>query len=134
MQEVRQETTRIVQQNPVQSQGSYQKKKFIFRTYQIIWYFLGVIEVLLGFRVVLKMHGASPVSLFVNFVYGLSEPFARPFAGIFGVTVPTTRSVVEWSTFVAMVVYALIAYGLVELIQLVKPTNPEEVEEGVSDK
>lgn len=30
-----------------------------------------------------------------------------------------------------MIVYAVIAYGLVYLFQLVKPTTPEEIEEGV---
>ncbi|MDO8269898.1 MAG: hypothetical protein Q7T54_04485, partial [Candidatus Levybacteria bacterium] len=40
-------------------QKVYEKKKTIFRFNQIIWYVLGVIEVLLVFRLVLKVLGAN---------------------------------------------------------------------------
>ena len=109
---------------------TYQTKKAIFRTYQIIWYILGVIEVLLAFRFVLKLLGASTYSGFTNFIYSVSDPLALPFAGILGIT-STSASVLEWSTLIAMSVYAVVAYGLVELLQLIKPTNPQEVEQNV---
>ncbi len=120
---------------PVQTehpQKVFQKKKVIFRTYQIIWYIVGVVEFLLGFRMTLKALGANPFSGFANLIYTLSDPLALPFSGIFGITyVPQERAVFEWSTLVAAAVYALIAYGLVELIQLIKPVSPEEVEQTV---
>lgn len=110
----------------------YQKKKAIFRTYQIIWYILGVIEVLLIFRFALAMMGANPASGFASLIYTISAPFAIPFRGILGVSaVPTTGSVFEWSTLIAMVVYAIIAGGIVQLLQLFKPTTPQEVSEAV---
>ena len=112
---------------------TYQTKKAIFRTYQIIWYILGVIEVLLAFRFVLKLLGASTYSGFTNFIYSVSDPLALPFAGILGTT-STSASVLEWSTLIAMAVYAVIAYGLVELLQLIKPTNPQEVEQNVDSQ
>ena len=59
-------------------QKTYQTKKAIFRSYQIIWYFLGVIEVLLAFRVILKFLGASTFSGFTNFIYAISSPLALP--------------------------------------------------------
>ncbi len=121
-------TPPIVSEHP---QKAYEKKKAIFRTYQVIWYILGIIEVLLGFRVVLRMLGANPQAGFANLIYSLSSPLTLPFSGI----LPTTageNSVLEWSTFVAMIVYVLLAYGLVELLQFIKPTNPQEVEENVS--
>lgn len=108
----------------------YQTKKAIFRTYQIIWYFLGVIEVLLGFRFLLKLLGANPLSGFVDFIYTISDPFALPFAGMLRVTA-TSEAVLEWSTLIAMVVYAIVAYGIVALLQLIKPTNPQEVSQNV---
>ncbi len=128
--ESQQTTTKSVvggQQEP----GGYQKKKVIFRAYQLIWYILGVIEVLLVFRILLKLLAANSASGFVAFIYNVSDPIALPFAGIFGITVSKT-SVLEWSTFVAMAVYAIIAFGIVQLIQLIKPTNPGEVERGVN--
>lgn len=114
-------------------QKVFEKKKTIFRFYQVIWYVLGIIEVLLGFRMLLKALGANPFSAFVTIIYALSDPLALPFQGIFRATV-TGGSVFEWSTIFAAAVYALIAYGLVELFQLVKPVTPEEVEQEVDEQ
>jgi len=128
-------TTKVVK--PAVSTGSPQKtydtKKAIFRTYQIIWYILGVIEVVLAFRFMLKLLGANSQSGFTNFIYAVSDPFALPFAGILGITGGTV-SFLEWSTLVAMAVYAVVAYGIVALIQLVKPTNPQEVSQTVDNQ
>lgn len=110
----------------------FQKKKKIFRSYQIIWYVLGIIEILLGFRMVLKALGANPLSGFATLIYALSDPLALPFAGIFGTTI-TQRSVFEWSTIVAAAVYALIAFGIVQLIHMSKPVTREEVEQTVDE-
>jgi hypothetical protein len=111
-------------------QKVYQTKKAIFRTYQIVWYILGFIEVLLGFRIFLKMLAANPYSGFTNLIYSVTDPLALPFYGVFGVTV-SEGSVLEWSTIVAGIVYLLISYGIVQLMQLVKPTNQSEVEQTV---
>jgi hypothetical protein len=113
-------------------QKTYDTKKAIFRTYQVIWYILGVIEVVLAFRIILKLLGANTESGFTNFIYAVSNPFALPFAGILGVT--GSVMILEWSTLVAMAVYAIVAYGIVALFQLVKPTNPEEVSQSVDNQ
>ena len=114
-------------------QKEYETKKVIFRTYQIIWYILGIVEVVLAFRILLKLLGANPGSGFTSFIYAISNPFALPFAGILRVSAGSGM-VLEWSTFIAMAVYAIVAYGLVALFQLVKPTNPVEVEETVDSQ
>lgn len=122
-------TPGVVTEHP---QRVFEKKKTIFRLYQVIWYILAVIEVLLAFRVALKALGANSISMFVSLIYALSAPFAIPFLGIF----PTSASgsmVFEWSTIIAAIVYALIAYGLVHLLQLVKPVTPREVSEVVDE-
>lgn len=113
-------------------QKEYKTKKAIFRTYQIIWYIVGVIEVLLAFRILLKLLGASTQSGFTSFIYSISSPFALPFAGILGKT-GISGMILEWSTFIAMAVYAIVAYGIVMLFQLIKPTNPEEVDQSVDN-
>lgn len=112
--------------------GAYKQKKVIFRAYQIIWYILGIIEVLLVFRFILKMFAANPASGFANLIYTLSQPFVAPFNGLFNIAV-VQGSVFEWTTIVAGVVYAIIAYGLVKLFQLIKPTNPREVSQKVDE-
>jgi len=113
-------------------QKTYETKKAIFRTYQIIWYILGIIEVVLAFRVLLKLLGANAGSGFTNFIYTVSDPFALPFAGILGVT--GSVMILEWSTLIAMAVYAIVAYGIVALFQLVKPTNPQEVDQTIDNQ
>lgn len=114
-------------------QKTYQTKKAIFRSYQIIWYIVGVIEVLLAFRLMLKLLGASTLSAFTNFIYAISNPFALPFAGILGTTA-SSDLVLEWSTLIAMAVYVILAYAGVELLRLVKPTTPQEVELAVDNQ
>ena len=111
-------------------QKVFEKKKAIFRFYQIIWYILGIIEVLLGFRMALKAIGASPFSGFVSLIYSVSNPLAIPFQGIVRSTVNGT-SILEWSTIVAALVYLVIAYGIFALFQFIKPVSKQEVEQGV---
>lgn len=126
-------TTKTVTPPPVKTehpQKVYDTKKTIFRTYQAIWYVLGVIEVLLLFRVILKALGANPFSGFASLVYMISDPFALPFYGIFRISV-VEGQVFEWSTIVAGVVYLIIAYGLIEFMQFLKPTTPQEVDSSV---
>ncbi len=128
------QTTKTVTPPPVQTehpQKVFEKKKVIFRTYQVIWYILGLIEVVLAFRIFLRMSGAYP-SGFTNLIYSLSAPFALPFRGVLKTT--DEVGVVEWSTFIAMLVYLLLAYGLVQLLQFIKPVTPQEVEKEVDSK
>ncbi|MBI3573052.1 MAG: hypothetical protein HY092_02535, partial [Candidatus Kerfeldbacteria bacterium] len=45
----------------------YTRKKRIFYSYQIIWYVLSLMEIILSFRFVLKLLGANPSSGFATF-------------------------------------------------------------------
>ncbi len=113
-------------------QRVFEKKKVIFRSYQIIWYILAFVEILLGFRLTLKALGANPFSGFVNLIYTLSDPLSVPFSGILRSSV-SGNSVVEWSTIFAAIVYLLLAWGLVNLLQFIKPVTQKEVEETVDN-
>jgi hypothetical protein len=87
----------------------------------LVYFFFGLLEVLLAFRLVLKLTGASIYSAFVGLIYGLTGIFILPFEGIFhrgyapGVE---TTSVLEPSTLVAIVVYAVLAWGIVKLVRI----------------
>lgn len=124
-------TTKTVDTTPnVQTehpQKVYETKKTIFRTHQIIWYLLGIVEVLLGLRLALKVLGANPFSGFTQLIYGITDFFVLPFTGILRSPV-VGNSVFEWSTLIAALIYALVAYGVVHLILMIKPVTPEEVE------
>jgi hypothetical protein len=87
----------------------------------LIYFFFGALEILLAFRLVLKLMGASITSSFVGLIYGLTGIFILPFEGIFrsgyaqGVE---TTSVLEPSTLVAIIVYAVLAWGIVKLARI----------------
>lgn len=108
-------------------QRVYAKKKTLVRFNQIIWYIVSLVEVLLLFRIILKALGANPASGFASFIYTITTPFTAPFNGIFGVSV-TGNSVFEWSTIIAGVVYACVAWGSVYLLDIMYPITPRDVE------
>ena len=87
----------------------------------LIYFFFGALEILLAFRLVLKLMGASMASGFVGLIYGLTGIFILPFEGIFrrGTTQGIeTTAVLEPSTIVAMIVYAVLAWGIVKLVHI----------------
>ncbi len=88
--------------------------KPLYRGTQIVWYILGLFEILLAFRFVLKLLGANAGAGFTSFIYGATGWLTAPFRAVF----PTTRlegSVFEWTTLLAMAVYWLIAYGILRI-------------------
>jgi hypothetical protein len=89
-----------------------------------------MVEVLLAFRLVLKLTGANVLSSFVNFIYSISGIFIAPFEGIFrrgyapGIE---TTSVLEPSTLVAIIVYVVVAWGIITLVSILSG-EPQEME------
>ena len=87
---------------------------------RVVWYVAGVIIVLLALRFLLFMLGANRDSGFVDFIYNISAVFAAPFYGIF--PAPTYgQFFFDTASLVAMLVYALIAWGLARLFTLNAP-------------
>lgn len=87
---------------------------------RIIWWILGVVEVLLGLRFVLELLGANARAPFVQLVYAISDVLMIPFTAVFR-TSRVAGATFDWSTLLAMVVYALIAWGLVSLVRALSP-------------
>jgi hypothetical protein len=90
----------------------------VTRAKQVIYFIFGVINVLLVMRFVLLLLGANEVSPFVNLIYSLSRAFVLPFRGIFGEP-DLGASVIELAALVGIVVYSLVAYGLVRVVELI---------------
>ncbi len=99
--------------------------KPIYRGTQIVWYILGLLEILLAFRFVLKLLGANPDAGFTNFIYGATHIFAAPFIDVFSVTYQN-GSIFEWTTLLAMFVYWLIAMGIINLFLMGKTVSTPE--------
>lgn len=88
---------------------------------RIVWYVVGVIIVLLAMRVVLQLLGANDNASFVSFIYTVSNVFAAPFYGIFGYQPTYGKSYLEISTIVAILVYAIVGWGIARLATITRP-------------
>lgn len=86
-----------------------------------VWYIIGFIIALLALRMILLLLAANENNAFVGFVYALSGVFAWPFYGIFNYQPAYGSSVFEVSTLVAIIVYALIGWGVARLFTLTSP-------------
>jgi hypothetical protein len=83
----------------------------------IVWLIIGVIEVLIGLRIILRAMDANPANPFANFVYTVTAPLLAPFFGLTG-SPAAGGAVLEVSSFVAMIVYFLIGWLIVSVIWL----------------
>lgn len=88
-------------------------------------FFIGAVEVILGLRFLLKLFGANASNGFVSWVYEMSGVLLDPFRGIFPSKVFENQYVLEFSTLFAMMVYALLGLLVVWLINSI--AAPEEV-------
>lgn len=100
------------------------------QTVEYIIYFLsGFLEILLVFRLILKMTGANMGGMFVNFIYGLTGIFITPFRGIFSQAVSPgieNTAVFEPATLIAIIVYAVLSFGIVKLFRILSGKKPQE--------
>lgn len=86
----------------------------------LVYFVAGVVEILLAIRFVLEIVGASAVSSFVSFIYNLSDPLVAPFYGMFSTHPNFTISRFDFETLAAMVVYAVVAYILATIFNLLR--------------
>jgi hypothetical protein len=85
---------------------------------QFVWIVAGIIEALIGFRVVLKLIAANPNNDFAHFIYSFSALFLGPFFGLTGS--PQAGGVVlEIPSLIAMLVYAVVAWAIVRVVWLI---------------
>ena len=86
-----------------------------FKATQLIWLFLGILETMLALRFIFKLIGVNAANTFATFLYNLTDFFVAPFASLTGA--PAAGGMVfEFSTIIAMIVYALIGWGLERLV------------------
>ncbi|HEY8695915.1 MAG TPA: hypothetical protein VIR57_24595 [Chloroflexota bacterium] len=84
---------------------------------QLVWLCAGIVEALIGLRVLLKLIGANPNNAFAAFAYNAAALFLAPFFGLTG-SPAAGGSVLEVPSIIAMLVYAFVAWGLVRVIGL----------------
>lgn len=87
-----------------------------YLTTSLISIFVGLVELFLALRFVLKLFGANAANGFVNWVYEMSGVLLEPFRGIFPIRVYENSFVFEFSTLFAMLMYAILATLLLALL------------------
>jgi hypothetical protein len=99
--------------------------KPLYRGTQIVWYILGLLEILLAFRFALKLLAANQSAGFTSFIYNVTHVFALPFNSVFRVTA-VENNVFEWTTLLAMVVYWIVAMGIIRFFLMSKTVSTPE--------
>ncbi len=90
---------------------------------RLVDFFIGLAELVLILRVVLRLFNASQGASFVNWVYQTSGTLLAPFRGIFPTEVLHRGYVLDVSALFAVLVYAFIGYLLIELIGFTPSTS-----------
>lgn len=86
-----------------------------YRLTQLVYWVFGLVEGLIAIRLILKALGANPSAGFSEFIYGITAPLVAPFMGLFS-NPAYQNSVLELSSIVALVVYALVAWLIGRLV------------------
>lgn len=107
--------TNYQQVSTTQQEPGREQRLFTFKATQLIWLGLGLLEALLALRLFLKLIGANAANPFAGLLYSFTDLFLIPFVGLTG-TPATGNFVLEISTVIAMIVYALVAWVIERLV------------------
>ena len=91
----------------------------IARIINIVYFLFGAVELLLAVRVILHLIGANPGNGFANFINVLSAPFVALFASLLQNPALNETAVLEVTTIIAMLVWAIVGWLVGRLIWLV---------------
>lgn len=95
---------------------------------QFIYLITGLLELGLGLRILLKLIAANAANPFAQLVYGVTDLFVWPFQGLTITPTASNGMTLEISTFFAMVIYAVAAWGLVKILYLLfSPSSSRSV-------
>jgi hypothetical protein len=117
--------SRVSETRTTQREPERERRIFTFKATQLVWLLFGMLEALIALRIGLKLIGANPDSPIAALIYGFTSLFLAPFEGLMG-TPAAGGMVLELSSVIAMVVYALIAWALERLIWVLfyRPRGP----------
>ncbi len=94
----------------------------VYRTSQVIYFALAVLETLLIIRIILRLLAANASAPFTELVYGITYPFVALFSGVFS-SAGAGGSVFEPSSLLALIIYPLVAWLIVRVIRLAAERN-----------
>ncbi|MBE0411844.1 MAG: YggT family protein [Anaerolineales bacterium] len=109
--------TKYKEVRTTQHESGQEQRVATFKATQIIWLLFGLILGLIGLRVVFKLIAVNPDNPFAALLYKVSDFFVAPFASLTGA--PTAGGMVlEISSIIAIIVYLLIAWALVRVVDV----------------
>lgn len=115
------------QEEALQLQREEQRLELARRTTASTWiinsiyFFVGLLEILLGLRLLLRISGANPDNTFAQVIYNLSDPFVAPFSTLFISPVSDQGgNIFDVNVLIAIVVYALLGWIAVWLVRLIQ--------------
>lgn len=95
-----------------------EERRTLLKISQFIWLGFGVIEGLIGLRLLLKLMAANPNNPFAILVYSLSDLFVWPFLGL-TVTPAANGVVLEISSIIALFFYVLLSVLVERMIWII---------------
>ncbi|HTX78995.1 MAG TPA: YggT family protein [Longilinea sp.] len=88
------------------------------RITRFIYLAFGILESLIGLRVILKLIDANPANTFARLLYEVTDLFLKPFISL--VVNPASGGLVlEITSLIAMVVFAMICWMIDQLVRLI---------------
>jgi len=90
------------------------------RATQLIWLVFGIVEGLIGLRVLLKLIGANADNAFASLVYNAAGLFVGPFFTLTG-SPAAGGMVLEIPSLFAMLIYALLGWVIVRIARVLWP-------------
>jgi uncharacterized protein YggT (Ycf19 family) len=93
------------------------------RTNEVIYLVFAIVDIVLLVRMVLKLLAANPHAGFSSFIYSVSDALLVPFRGILPTTTVSGQSVFEMSALIAIIIYALVGFGLARLVSIAFSRN-----------
>lgn len=90
----------------------------VARLNRLIWLFVGVVNVLIALRFILKLIAANPGNSFASFVNSLTDGLVAPFISLINPPVVATGAIVEVASIFAIIVYTLLALAVTQLFRI----------------
>ena len=101
-----------------QREPNREQRIFTFKATYMIWLLVVMLEGLIALRIGLKLIGANADNPFAALIYGFTNLFLFPFVGLTG-TPAAGGMVLEISSMIAMVVYALAGWAFERLVWVI---------------
>lgn len=101
-----------------------QRLQTLERVSALVTFLFSLLEGLIGLRVLLKLMEANPRNAFASSIYNFTNLFLAPFSGL-TINPNAGGIVLEITSIIAMIVYALLAWAIIRLVWLVfyQPSN-----------